>query len=242
MAKKTITPNPCATGCQHCGLTFTPCSSYADIVDCFSRGARVRHHCQLDMCQNFPSDFVESFMVALQDYATPPCCVPTVQPNEVVRVNSIHWHQWRIKKTILENFTKDVVRFQQNGNLILSNYRDFDEFFDFVASHCSLGYGRCLLTYDFCLRYGYNRGLRPKDYVYLYRGAHEGAEYLFGRKIHTDKLPVTDFYPYLGTSLTSLEIEELLCVCKMHIKYITDHIGNNPVPQNGVSLQTTSKP
>lgn len=208
-----------------CGISFPKCSTFQDIVTCFSRGARIRHHCQLNMCRVFPSDFVRSFRVTLQGYAAAPCCAPTLDPREVIRIGKIHWHQKRIDHNILDAFEKKVYELYQNKLLAPNRFKDFDELFEFVAQNSSLKDGHCLLTYDFCLRYGYNQGLRPYAYVYLFRGARIGAQYLLGYELPESvyKLPISAFYPYLGTSLSSLEIEELLCVCKNHIKYIADH-------------------
>lgn len=214
-------------------------TSFVQLVDCYLAGAYWRFRGNLSSYKNYLSNYssfihhcvyghketVKGFNGAVS------CCVPTPSISEVVIYDiRKHWHQHRVAYKYLQTFESHV------SKLNLSGFTNFDDIFDYVASNCGLKYGRCLLTYDFCIRYGFDKGILPKQHVYLYQGARRGAEALFGHPILTDKLDITSFYPYLGTKLESIDIENLLCTCEDHIKYLKQHCslcsGSSSCPNN----------
>lgn len=108
--------------------------------------------------------------------------------------------------------------------------KNFDDYFEHVARNSGLMNGYCLLVYDFCLRSGQHMTpkLEPNDNVYLFRGAKEGAEYVIGRSLgKLYKLPTKLLQHALSTNLSSMEIEDFLCVCSMHLKYLGAYSGIN---------------
>lgn len=195
-------------------------TSFAQLVDCYMVGAYWRLRGNLFNYKNYLpnySSFIHHCVYGHKETAKGhngpvDCRIPTSSVYDVVIYDTHkHWHQHRVAYKYLQTFEIHV------SKLNLSGFADFDAFFDYVASNCGLKDGRCLLTYDFCIRYGYDKGLLPQQYVYLYRGAKSGAEALFGHPILTDKLDIRCFYPYLGTKLESIDIENLLCDCKERI-------------------------
>lgn len=198
-------------------------TSISDIVNCYMRGAHLRFRCNLDSyrgCSTY-SDFIHYCCYGVKEtlvgYDGPvKCCVPTIDPSEVklLSLAEKHWHQDRVPGRILRLFESNVL------TLSLYGYTNFDDLFDYVAANCGLKNGKCLLTYDFCLRYGYDKGIFPSRFVYLFRGAKEGAVNLLGPIPNSVyKLPTTTFTSILGP-MDSMDIENLLCVCSDHIKYL----------------------
>ena len=104
------------------------------------------------------------------------------------------------------------------------SFADFDELFAYVDS-LSRGvdnYGD-LAKYDFSLRYGFKRGLRPEKYVYTHRGAGIGASALVKAGLLNDvkhKIDINDF-PSLLRQLGAMHVENFLCIYKIELKQLT---------------------
>lgn len=126
-------------------------------------------------------------------------------------------HQKRIAKLIREK----AIKLLDNSALIekLSLSSNFEELFDQV---CDLFIKNgivkfpCLLVYDVCLRFGFSKGIRPKDFVYLFRGAMEGAKSLGIKRGLKYRESITIFQgPGLfPTRVESYHIENMLCIYK----------------------------
>ena len=119
------------------------------------------------------------------------------------------------------------------------SFKDFDDYFEYVAKYSGLKNGHCLLVYDFCLRSGQHMipKLEPNDNVYLFRGAREGAEYVIGRPLgKLYKLPTKLLQQALSTNLSSMEIEDFLCVCSMHLKYLGAYSVSSLMKKYGIML------
>ena len=190
-------------------------SKYKYIVDCYSKGSRVRLHKMLDLCTSL-HDFVYGIEISQNGEKVTRCCIPACEVDCFsIRLNR-NSHQRQVPNGILLAFEKKMgsLNFRQS-------FHNFDEFFEYVAANCGLKNGHCLLVYDFCLRKGLHMSpqIEPIEYVYLFQGAKEGAENVIG-KLNNYKLPIKLLQDALDTNLSSIEIEDLLCVCKEHLKYI----------------------
>ena len=183
---------------------------YEHIVNCFNRGEKTRLHQMLSLYNNI--DKCVYGIEINQNSKRCECKLP-VCPSDVFSVASfINAHQKRIPKTILLAFLSQVSALNYSS----IQFNDFEELFEYVASNSGLSRKHCLLVYDFCLRIGYHLDpqILPDKSVYLFRGAKEGAEVVFGKSFRGFKLPTAMLQSALDTNMTSLEIEHLLCVCK----------------------------
>lgn len=190
---------------------------YIPLVECYSRGARLRLHAMLDLC-NTLHHYVCGVEVKQDGYAVSCCCPANSSCNFSVR-SHINSHQKRISKATLTAFE------QKMATLNFSRlFNDFDDLFDYVANNSGLRNKYCLLVYDFCLRMGHHMSpkLEPNEYVYLFCGARQGAEAVLGKlKTNVYRLPTAFLQDALSAhSLTSMEIEDFLCVCKSHLRRI----------------------
>ena len=101
---------------------------------------------------------------------------------------------------------------------ITNNYTDFEELYDAVEKLLG-GIPRVcgrLTLYDTARRLGHllQPPVYPSKYVYISRGALNGAKYVLSpSKIKDDvfRLPISDFLP-LFSGITSMEIEDILCI------------------------------
>ena len=81
-----------------------------------------------------------------------------------------------------------------------------------------MGFGK-LVTYDFCLRFGYKRGICPQKFVYLHSGTKDGAKELkrllpeLDTKEYEEMMPVEKL-PENLQKLGATHIENLLCIFK----------------------------
>ncbi len=196
---------------------------YSKILDCYSKGSKVRLHKMLNLCTSL-HQYVYGIEIS-QNSEKVKCCIPACNKDcFAIRLN-INNHQRQVQHTILRSFEKTMVALPLN-----LSFKTFDDFFEYVAKNSGLKNGHSLLVYDFCLRKGHHMKpkLEPQDNVYLFRGAREGAEYLIGKSLgNTYRLPTHFFQQALGTKLTSMEIEDFLCVCKQHMKYLGALSGIN---------------
>ena len=144
------------------------------------------------------------------------CCCPASPACSFSIRSNISDHQERISKAMLSAFEQKMASLN-----FLQSFNDFDALFNYVARNSGLANGCCLLVYDFCLRMGHHMSpkVEPDKYVYLFRGARGGAEAVLGNLKNTYKLPTAFLQDALSAhSLTSMEIEDFLCVCEPHIR------------------------
>ena len=183
---------------------------YRHIIDCFKRGERTRLHQMFSLCDTF-----EKCVYGIeinQNGKSLRCSWPVCSNDNFSIASFINAHQKRIPKSILQAFLSQVMPLSYSSR----QFADFEELFEYVASNSGLFKKHCLLVYDFCLRKGYHLDpqVLPDKYVYLFRGAKEGAEVVFGKSYRGYKLPTAMLQSALDTNMTSFEIEHLLCVCK----------------------------
>lgn len=207
-----------------------PPSSIPPIVNCFMQGACLRGNCSTALC-TIMSEQVYGIRIQQKGLGHDiKCWEPCRNSADISKYKDLNGHQFHVVNK-LPNFLKAMTLAKLNAN----SFVNFEQLFDYVASHTSLKEKYTLLVYDFALRYGYQQGIHPKDYVYLFAGAKEGAEHLFGKlpgKVY--KKPITDFVPFVGSTLTSSEIENFLCVCK-------DCIANGAVIKNQINSKNSNK-
>lgn len=190
---------------------------YKTIIDCYCRGEKYRLHQMISMCSSI-HDYVYGIDVSENGKVKYKCCLPACKNDCFAISKHLNWHQHRIAKSILNRFSQTVQTLNYNNK-----FSKFDDFFEYIAKNSGLSNGRCLLVYDFCLRQGHHLSphLEPDDYVYLFRGAREGAEHVLG-KLNSSvyKLPTKLFQQALNTNMSSMEIEHFLCVCKEHLECV----------------------
>lgn len=188
---------------------------YKNVVDCFCRGERYRLHQMLNLCMSL-HQCVEGIEIA-QNGKRCKCCLPSCSKDIFSIAADINAHQKRILKEILHSFESHVssLRFS-------TGFTDFEDLYEYVSKHSGLMKKNCLLVYDFCLRKGYhlNPQILPDKYVYLFQGAKEGANAVFGKAYRGYRLPTAMLQRALNTKMKSFEIEHLLCVCKPHLDYL----------------------
>lgn len=182
----------------------------------------MQHVCGIEICQNggYPV----------------PCCVPVGPKDRFAIARYLNKHQQRISKAVLNAFAVKAATLKQ-----AKDFSSFDKYFDYVAEEAEksgvLKNGKCLLVYDYCLRTGYP-DLVPEEYVYLFRGAREGAKAVLGKSALAGKfrMPTTVLHAALGTTcLNSMEIEDFLCVCEAPLKYLASSCTATVCPSGGCS-------
>lgn len=196
-------------------------TTYKKIIDCYSGGAKLRLHKMLDLCTSI-HQYVYGIEI-IQNNEQVKCCVPACDKECFAIRRNINSHQIQVPKSILNAFEQRMKVLPFNRT-----FTAFEDLFEYVAQNSGLKNGHCLLVYDFCLRKGHhmNPQLEPKDFVYLFRGAREGAEYILGAiPSGVYKQPTALFQHILSNHLSSMEIEDFLCVCKTHIKYLGAYRG-----------------
>ena len=128
---------------------------------------------------------------------------PPLLNNEKLKKNS---HQYRLKKESIVNFYNALEGINKE------TFTSFNDLFNFVSGINVKGIGS-LAKYDFCLRYGFNRGLIPQV-VYVHAGTAIGAKALkkhgYIKKVKNE-MPISDF-PAEFHKLEALHIENLLCI------------------------------
>jgi hypothetical protein len=77
--------------------------------------------------------------------------------------------------------------------------------------------------------------LVPEKYVYLFRGAREGAIAVLPKNVLAGKfrVPTKDLQAALGTTMSSMEIEDFLCVCKAPLQYLASSCTVAVCPSGG---------
>ncbi len=100
-----------------------------------------------------------------------------------------------------------------NGQ-IFDKFNDFEELYSIINQIIGDINGIGALTvYDTAKRIGhiFENPIYPRQYVYLFAGAANGAKNLFSNKALGFREPISMFTPYFGT-LPSIFIEDILCV------------------------------
>lgn len=198
------------------------------LIDCYCRGAKVRFHKMLGKYKYLTREQCVYGIEISQNGVYPvPCDTPANSNKDVFDIAKyLNAHQHRISKTILSAFAAKVATLKP-----ASSFSNFDEYFDYVAKNSGLKDGNCLLVYDYCLRTGYP-DLVPEKYVYLFRGAREGAITVLG-KVGSFRIETTILQKALGTTMQSMEIEDFLCVCKAPLQYLASSCKVAVCPSGG---------
>ena len=160
-------------------------------------------------------DYVYGFDTSQNGVFPIKCCMPAAPTDVFAIAKRPNAHQQRIKPSTLSAFYTKARSF-----MLASSFSNFDSYFDYVSKNSGLSNGNCLLVYDYCLRSGYSHGLLPKENVYLFRGAREGAKAVFGNFGSDFRIPTKKLQIALGTTMESMEIEDFLCVCKKPLQYL----------------------
>ena len=200
---------------------------YKRLLDCYYNGSRLRF---LEMLGKYKGltrkQCVCGIEICQNGYYPVPCCAPVSTKDKFGIIKYLNQHQHRISKTILSAFAAKVATLKP-----ASSFSNFDEYFDYVVKNSGLKDGNCLLVYDYCLRTGYP-DLVPEKYVYLFRGAREGAITVLG-KVGSFRIETTVLQKALGTTMQSMEIEDFLCVCKVPLQYLASSCKVAVCPSGG---------
>lgn len=213
-------------------------------IDCYYNRARLRLHEMLKLYNGLcVKRYVYGIEISQNGIYPTQCCMP-VNPRDTFAVSKAkrNSHQKRIPESILKAFAAKTATLKP-----ATSFSNFDEYFDYVASEAKksgvLGNGNRLLVYDYCLRTGYSIGLVPKDYVYLFCGAREGAKAVLG-KVGSFRIETTILQKALGTTMDSMEIEDFLCVCKIPLQYLASSCTVSACPSGscGSAVSTAKVP
>lgn len=123
-------------------------------------------------------------------------------------------HQAHLTNIAIEKATETLEELR--NELELS--KDFDALLLKVNSIQISGFGP-LAKYDFCVRFGYKRGLKPDKFVYLHAGTRDGAKAIkhllpsLEKKEYKDRIPLAKL-PEELRNMNSIDIENLLCIFK----------------------------
>lgn len=207
------------------------------LINCYYNGARLRFHETLKCYRGLSiKQYVDGIEISQNGCYPVPCCVPVSPTARFAIAKYLNRHQQRISKAVLSAFAAKAVGFKS-----AKDFSNFDKYFDYVADEAEksgiLKNGKCLLVYDYCLRTGYPDPV-PKEYVYLFCGAREGAKAVLPPSALAGKFRVstTVLHAALGTTcLNSMEIEDFLCVCEAPLKYLASSCPASVCPSGGCS-------
>ncbi len=200
---------------------------YKRLSDCYYNGSRLRFLEMLGMYRGLTREqCVYGIEICQNGGYLVPCCMPVGDKDVFAIAKYLNAHQKRIPKAILKAFAAKVDTLKP-----ASSFSNFDEYFDYVVKNSGLKDGNCLLVYDYCLRTGYP-DLVPEKYVYLFRGAREGAITVLG-KVGSFRIETTILQKALGTTMQSMEIEDFLCVCKAPLQYLASSCKVAVCPSGG---------
>ena len=168
------------------------------------------------LVDQYKRKYVKSHCVSSNKYPT--CRLKVLKTckrlEDCVRMGKKHHHKRMTERTI-----RQIITALKNSNLLKQKFSNFEELLDYV-NNCIrgiVGIGQ-LAVYDISVRIGKylcSPSIEPKDYVYLHRGALEGANKLFGGnpKLKEGRYPITIF-PIELQKLGSVHIENFLCVMR----------------------------
>lgn len=129
-------------------------------------------------------------------------------------------HQRRLTNAQINRFKEAL----EKAVLEKQEFHSFHELYTWVLKKRTNGF-RELRCYDFSLCYGYNKGLRPSEFVYIHAGTKAGAEALKEKGLLpseiTDRIEVKSF-PKILQNLGAIHIENLLCIYKDALKGLKD--------------------
>ena len=129
-------------------------------------------------------------------------------------------HQRRLTNAQINDFEKAL----KEAGIDNQKFHSFHELYSWVLKNRTNGF-RELRCYDFSLCYGYNKELRPFEFVYIHAGTRAGAEALKEKGLLqseiTDRIPVKAF-PQILQNLGAIHIENLLCIYNDALKGIKD--------------------
>lgn len=120
---------------------------------------------------------------------------------------------------------ESAVNILLQNKILYNTYNNFEELYGEVYRLLGVIHfvrGR-LTLYDTALNIGQllNPVVEPKDYVYLAAGAREGAGYVIGKK-NLDWRVKIDILGNLFSELSSIDIENVLCIYKNQLKKLAN--------------------
>lgn len=166
-------------------------------------------------------------------YPQPPVLTPDIVKGS---------HQRRMTKECVKETKKALC----NANILAGNYTTFEELYTAVRNTILSirGIGN-LAVYDITLRIAHRLSSKPlpNQYVYVARGALEGAQILFGKKVvkknmnNGVRLPIALFHK-LFPNVESEHIEAILCIYKKH--FILGGVSKSFTTSNNTHCGNTS--
>ena len=133
--------------------------------------------------------------------------------DEVLRACIKGGHQWCLPNARIDQAVIALRQFDFD-----KKYDDFEEVYDCVKKLIGQMPSVCgrLTLYDTTRKLAYllNPSIFPKNFVYVARGARDGAKYVLGiNRMNSSvfRLPIADFRK-LFPGISSMEIEDILCI------------------------------
>ena len=180
-----------------------------------------------DPLDKIVDDYVDNYKSSLSSVLTAHSALPKAQQtNSWVRGLHItnnrpqlgHSHQNRIPKTQKQGAINAL-----NSVTYTSNIKDFEDLFEWVYNvlkNKGVIKNRCVWVYDIAMRMGQcmSPKIEPKDYVYLYNGAYDGAVALNKTLPNGKKIKITNHraaitsFPAILQQEGAIYIEDIMCV------------------------------
>lgn len=121
--------------------------------------------------------------------------------------------------------TENAVNILLDNNILCKTFNNFEDLYDEVRRLLEdIHFVRGRLTlYDTAINIGQllTPIVEPKDFVYLAAGAREGAGYVIGKK-NVDWRVEKDIFGNLFLELSSIDIENVLCIYKNQLKELAN--------------------
>lgn len=155
------------------------------------------------------------------------CCDSIIDTNEIIILPPSEWphsHQrWMTGRTKLRNKYVDKLR---SSKVLQKKYGDFEELYDELVS-INITQGD-LFRYDLARRIGHCMGIAPQNYVYLHKGAKEGAKVLQEKGYialpeKRERRVKIEFFSSIFPNIHAIDIENLLCIYKSVFRTIEDN-------------------
>ena len=123
-------------------------------------------------------------------------------------------HQWPLRCKSRQPLINDIAASLKN--IDDSEYRDFEDLMTEVEKH-NVPYFGDTAKYDFALRYGWKKGIRPERYVYVHSKPRLSAQHLVDLGYLSEieqlerKMKLEKYKELLLPGMTAHDIEHFLC-------------------------------
>lgn len=131
-------------------------------------------------------------------------------------------HQWPLRCASRQHLVNEIA--ENLKDIDKSEYKDFEDLMMEVEK-CKVSFFGETAKYDFALRYGWKKGVRPEKYVYVHSKPRLSAQHLVDKgylsriKELERKMEVEKYEELLLPGMTAHDVEHFLC---MYHDYINE--------------------